>query len=328
MSLILLIAIGLSVLLALNVGANNSGASLATAYGTGARTKKEALILIAIFALLGAVIAGAPVIKTIGGGLVPKEVLSSNIQLIIIVLAIGTVFIGIANILKIPVATTHAIVCAVAGIGLYTNHLNGDKFFEIVKWWVVTPFIAFGINYFIGRFFYFKILRFLTNNFSESKIFKLFGAFLTISGIFVAFSAGANNSANVVAPLVGIGLFTPTVGAGMAGIGMAVGALLLGGRVIETVGKKIADICMIRAVSVELIAGTILFLAAIKGIPVSLAEIITSGIIGFSCAQQGFGSTFRNKHVIRIAVLWFTIPFVTLGISYYLCELYFKSGLF
>lgn len=66
MDIFLPIAIVLSTFLALNIGANNSAASMATAYGAGARSKREALILIAVFALIGSLVAGAPVIKTMG----------------------------------------------------------------------------------------------------------------------------------------------------------------------------------------------------------------------------------------------------------------------
>lgn len=327
MGLVLPLALALSAFLALNVGANNSGVSFGAAYGAGARTKKEALILISIFVLLGAIISGAPVIETMGKSIVPDTVLSSQMGLVLIVLLISIFFITWANILKIPVATTHAIVCAIAGVGLYMKALDTDKLLEVVGWWVVTPLIAFTINFLLGKYLYFKTLKFLTDRYSEGSIFKIFSIFLTISGAFVAFSAGANNSANAAGPLVGMGLMTSTTGALLAGIGMSIGALLFGGRVLETVGKEIAEICILRAVSVELIAGTLILLASIKGIPVSLAEIITSGIIGFSCALHGFKETFDNKHVIRIGFFWLVVPFIAIGVSFALCAAYFKFGL-
>lgn len=43
MDVVLPIATVLSTFLALNIGANNSAASMATAYGAGARSKKEAV---------------------------------------------------------------------------------------------------------------------------------------------------------------------------------------------------------------------------------------------------------------------------------------------
>jgi PiT family inorganic phosphate transporter/sulfate permease len=321
---ILLIAIVLSTFLALNIGANNSAASMATAYGAGARSKKEAVILIAVFALLGAFIAGVPVIKTMGKGLVPESILSSHVGLVLIVLTIAIFFISWANIVRVPVATTHAIVCAIAGVGLYSNALNRGKFFEIVIWWIVTPFVAWFLNYLVGRYLYFRTLRFLTNRYSEEGIRRILGFLITISGCYVAFSTGANNSANSVGPLVGMGLINSSTGAILAGLGMGAGAILLGGRVLDTVGKQITEICVLRAVSVEFVGATIILVASVFGIPVSLAEIITSGIIGFSCANQGFSATAKNNHVLRIAFFWFVVPFFAVAASYALSSLYFK----
>jgi PiT family inorganic phosphate transporter/sulfate permease len=324
MELAVSIAVVLSTFLALSIGANNSAASMGAAYGAGARTKREAVVLIAAFALVGALVAGTPVIKTMGKGIIPDTVLTTELGLVIIVLLIAVAFITWANVLSVPVATTHAIVCAMAGLGIYTKSLNTEKFMEIVLWWVVTPFVSFTVNFLIGRFFYARTLNFLIKRYSEGDIVKILGLFLTISGVYVAFSAGANNSANAVGPIVGMGIVDPFVGAVLAGLGMGVGAILFGGRVIETVGKQITEICILRAVSVELVGGTIILFASLMGIPVSLAEIITSGIIGFSCANQGFQQTFENRHVLRIAFFWFLVPFFAVGASYGLCVVYYS----
>ena len=61
---------------------------------------------------------------------------------------------------------------------------------------------------------------------------------------------------------------------------------------------------------------------------VALVEIVTSGIIGFSCASQGFSVTAQNKHVLRIAFFWFVVPFFAVAISYGLSSLYFKYSVF
>ena len=326
MDIIIPIAVVMSAFLALNIGANNSAASMATAYGAGVRTKREAVSLIAIFAVLGALVAGGPVVKTLGKSIVPGEVLTSNIVLVLIVLLIAIFFITWANYAKVPIATTHAIVCAIAGVGLFANSLNTDKLFEIVGWWIVTPVISLGVNYLIGRFLYFRTLVFLSNRYSEKSINVILSIMLTVSGCLLAFSGGANNTANSVGPLVGMGLLETNTGAILAGLGMAVGALLLGGRVIETVGKEITEICILRAISVEFTGAIILFTASAMGIPISMAEIITSGIIGFSCAQHGFAITAQNRNVLKIAFFWFVVPFIAVGISYYLSSLYYRYG--
>lgn len=326
MSIFIIIAVVLAAFLALNIGANNAAASMATSYGAGVRSKSQAVIIIAVFALLGAIVAGAPVVDTMGKGIVPSEVLSSNSGLILIVFIIAIFFISWANIAKIPIATTHAIVCAIVGIGIYANSLNTGKLFSIVTWWILGPIAAFAINYFIAKFFYFKIIHYLASNFPEKRVNVILTVFITFTGIFIAFSGGANNSANAVGPLVGLGIIQSFNGAVLAGVAMGVGAILLGGRVLETVGKEITEICIIRAISVEFTGATIILIASFYGIPVSIAEIITSGIIGFSCAQHGFGVTAQNRHVVRIAFFWFVIPFIAVGLSYALSSFYFSYG--
>ena len=323
MDLILISAIILAAFLALNIGANNSAASLATAYGAGVRTKKQAVIIIAVFALLGALIAGAPVVKTLGNGLVPSEILSSHIGLVLIIFIIASIFVTWANVAKVPIATTHAIVCAIAGVGLYSSALHTDKFFEILIWWVAAPLVAWVINFLMAKYLYFRTLKYLAEHYSEKSINRTLMVMITVSGTFLAFSAGANNSANAVGPLVGLGLIGSYKGALIAGVAMGVGAILFGGRVLETVGKEITEICILRAVSVEFTGAAIILIASFSGIPVSIAEIITSGIIGFSCAQQGFGVTARNRHVMRIAFFWIAIPFVAIAMGYGLSSLYF-----
>lgn len=317
-----IIAIVVSFLLAMNIGASNSAAEMAAAYGAGARTKKEAVTLIAIFALLGAIISGGAVINTLGNGLVSGRTFSETFSTVFIVLIVATTFVIFANYLKSPIATTHAIVCAVVGIGLYTGELNTKKFIQIVLWWVLTPSLAFIFNYLIGKYLYFKILHYLTTLGPEEKIKRLLSITITISGCYVAFSAGSNNAANAVGAIVGAGVMPSPNAAIMAGLGMGLGAILFGGRILDTVGKGITDIGIVRAISIESTGATIIYIASLMGIPVSLNETITSGIIATSCARVGFKKTAKNEHVLRILFFWFLAPFFAVGLSYGLTSLW------
>ena len=322
----LIIAIFLSIFLAVNIGANNSAASMATSYGAGVRSKSNSVMLIAFFSLLGAILAGAPVVETVGKGIVPPDVFSSSIGIVFIVLIIAIIFITWANVTKVPIATTHAIVCAIVGVGIYTHSLNSDKFFQILIWWVAGPIVAWVINFTIAKFFYFKIVHYLATNFSEARVNGILKTLITITSIFLAFSSGANNSANAVGPIVGLGVIDSYSGAIFAGAAMGIGAILLGGRILETVGKEITEICIIRAVSVEFTGAVFILVASIYGIPISIAEIITSGIVGFSCAQHGFARTAKNRHVTKIAFFWFVVPFIAVGLSYLLSKLLFGNN--
>ncbi|MCY4047127.1 MAG: inorganic phosphate transporter [Candidatus Dadabacteria bacterium] len=316
METVFIAAVGLSGLLALNIGANNSAAAMASSYGAGARTKRQAVGLIAVFAILGALFAGGPVVETMGKGIVPQAVFSSRAALTVVVLVIALAFVSWANASRVPVATTHAIVCSIAGIGLYLGSLNHARFYEIVGWWVAGPVVSWAAGFLVGKFLYYRILNHLVENFSEEGVSRVLKWCITVSGTFLAFSAGANNSANAVGPVVGLGVMDSSSGVLFAGVAMAVGALVLGGRVLETVGKEITEICLIRAITVEAVAAVIIVTASLAGIPVSITEIVTAGIVGFSCAQHGFGKTARNRHVLRIAFFWLAVPAATVAIGY------------
>jgi PiT family inorganic phosphate transporter/sulfate permease len=311
-----IIAIATSFILAMNIGASNSAAEMAAAYGAGARTKKEAVTLIAIFAFLGAIISGGPVIKTLGSGLVPGDTFSGTFATVFIVLSVTTIFIIFANYSRSPIATTHAIVCAVVGIGLYTGKLNIHKFISISIWWFLTPLFSFIFNYLFGKYLYFRILHYLTTLNSEERIKKVLSVIITISGCFVAFSAGSNNAANAVGAIVGAGVIPSLEGSILAGLGMGLGAILFGGRILDTVGKGITEIGIVRAISIETTGATIIYIASLLGIPVSLNETITSGIIATSCARKGFRKTAGNEHVLRILFFWFAAPFLAIALSY------------
>ena len=59
--------------LAVNVGGNNSAAEMGPAFGAGVRSKKEAVLLIAIFSIMGAILAGGHVVQTVGVTLSPLQ---------------------------------------------------------------------------------------------------------------------------------------------------------------------------------------------------------------------------------------------------------------
>ncbi|MFQ6054773.1 MAG: anion permease [Methanosarcinales archaeon] len=312
-SLLSIVALAIALFMGMNIGGNNAAASMGSAYGAKARTKTQAVVLIAIFALLGALINGGEVIKTLGKGIVPGDVIT--ISGAITAISVAGICIFIANIFKVPISTSQATVGAVAGIGIFYGMLNTGLLIKIAIWWIVTPIVAALSSFLIGRYVYPHILIWLTDHESEDTIRKLINILLTLSGCYVAYSAGANNAANAVGPFVGAGLFTFFEGALLGGISIGAGALLLGGRVLDTVGKEITELCAIRAVFVEFISAFIVHIASILGIPISLGEIVTAAIIGIGCAEYGMKATRNNSAVKKIAIMWVVSPLLAGSIS-------------
>ncbi|MBN1586348.1 MAG: anion permease [Candidatus Omnitrophica bacterium] len=311
-----LFLIAVSFVLAMNIGANNSAASMGAAYGAGVRSLKNSLWLVAVFAVLGAVLAGGRVIDTLGSKLISPEVFHNHLSAVVVVLLVATTAVIAANWLRVPVATTHAIVCAEVAAGVFYGALNVPKFLVILAWWILTPLFALGLSFVLGYLWYFKILHLVSELRDEKKIRGTLGGLVTLAGCYVAFSAGSNNAANSVGPLVGAGYLLSGPAALLAAAGMGLGAIFFGDRVMETVGKGITELGVARAIMIQLICATIVLTASGFGIPVSLGEVVTACIIGLSCARSGFRKTAQNDHVVRIAVTWIVIPLLALILAY------------
>ena len=314
---ILLISL-LSLLLAFNIGANNAASSMATVYGSKMLSKLGTMSLVFIFVFLGASFGGEKVVETVGKGILQIDFIKIENSLIYLILIIPILCILVANRSKIPIATTHIVVCTIFGIGLSLNSINIDKAQEIIIWWVVTPIAIWLLNYLIGKYLYFEIIDKLINMNGRrtQKINQSLKFLLITSACFLALFAGANNAANAAAPIVGLDLISAKDAALISGFFMALGALIFGGGIMEKIATKITSLSIVRAISVNFTAGTFLAFASFYGIPISMAEIITSGIIGFSCSSTGFKETFKKKSVAQIVAFWIFTPIVCVVISF------------
>ncbi len=307
-SLMAILAGAVSIGLAISIGANNSAAEMGPAYGSGARSRREAVGLIAVFCVLGAVLGGHRVMATVGEKLVDGDVLTGNMHGVLVVAAAALSLVALANVLRVPIATSHAVVGSVIGLGLFYRSVNGPLVAVVVAWWIVTPLASLFVSYLVGRYIYRYLLHSFGRLRSEQAAQRVLVGLVTISSCWMAFSAGSNSLAKAMGPAVGAGVFHATGAAILGGVAMALGALLLGGRMIHIVGKEITSICPLCAVLVQAISASIVFAASRFGMPVSLAEIVTCSVIGFSCAANGLRGTASNSHVRRMLLLWPAAP--------------------
>src|SRR3990172_1033407 len=100
----LLIATGI----AFNIGAGNAGVPLSTAYGSGALSKRKALLLSALFVFLGAIILGGKVINTLSNDIF-TETPKPTFAILIIAPLVTLITLLIANVVKIPISSTHIV---------------------------------------------------------------------------------------------------------------------------------------------------------------------------------------------------------------------------
>lgn len=140
-------AVAIAIYLALTIGSNDLANSLSPAVGAGAITLVKGLMLITVVEVLGAVVGGGPVTRTltqdlIGDGYATGE---ETAHMMLAALTGAATCIGIATWLNAPVSTTHSVVGAIAGAGIATIGLGAvhwPAMAMVALGWVLSPVVS------------------------------------------------------------------------------------------------------------------------------------------------------------------------------------------
>jgi PiT family inorganic phosphate transporter len=308
-----LIAVGVAVALfvGFNIGGSTTGPAFGPAVGAGVLSKFLAGALMAVFFFGGAWTIGRRVVTTLGEDLVyDPGVFTIETSIVVLFFVGGALFVG--NYAGVPASTSMTAVGAIAGLGVATGELNWTIMGEIAVWWIVAPLVGFWVSVMIGRYVYPTINRWIAIAGSEGALVEIdrsgtipvpepgpnttrrefVGAVVLVAiGCLMAFSSGTSNIANAIAPLYGAGVeMNPLILLGSAAV--AVGALTIARRTLDTLGNDITDLPLTAAIVVAVVAsGIVIGLSAI-GIPASFVIIATMSIVGL-----GWGRATRTVTV-------------------------------
>ncbi|SIR64141.1 inorganic phosphate transporter, PiT family [Haladaptatus litoreus] len=311
----ILFAVGLAVAIfvGFNVGGSNTGVAFGPAVGSQTISKLGAASLMSICALVGGWTVGRNVINTMGGKIVPSRFFTLEASIAVLF------FIGLAlflsNIVGVPASTSMTGVGTIAGLGLATDALNWAVMREIVSWWLVSPVIAFWVSAVIGRYWYPTLLDWFAITQTKGSLIHIersgwivrpalgpnttmrefVGTLLVlVVACYTAFSAGASNMANAIAPLVGSGAIDMNYGILIAGAAIALGAFTIARRTIDTMGNELTDMPLLAALVVAVVSSTLITVLSALGIPASIVIVSTMSIVGL-----GWGRATRVKEYTR-----------------------------
>ena len=287
-----------------NIGANDTANCIGTTIGCGLISFKKAVFLVVIFTLLGAVLQGHHVMKTIGRGIVHSEL---NFLAIVVALICSGFFVTLATFFRIPTSTSQAIVGGVVGIGLAVGaKINFSMFCMIAASWIVCPLlvmtIAFAFTYLLSI-----ILRRI--RVGVMLVQNAMGWLAILSGCYVAYSMGANNAGNAMGPVHNLGIVSPRILVTIGGIAIAVGAMTYGKKVADTVGKGITPLDLPGAFAAQMSSAFGIHLFSMLGIPVSTSTAIVGAVVGVGLGKGV--SSIRKKPVMVIFVGWVLTPLLS-----------------
>lgn len=397
-NILLIISFALSFYMAWNIGANDIANSMGSAVGAKAISLKQAIFIGSFLCLLGAVLVGGHVTSTIKKGIINTENIT-DIKILVngllATLAAAGLWVTFSTWKAWPVSTTHSIVGALVGFGLFAGGaetIAWHKLLQVMASWISSPLLAGIMAYilfkiiknhilmsenskkaclkiapfFVGLTFlivtlsvffktpigeklslslyanititalitllsifagYFLISYFM--KYKKADVESIFKILQIITSCYVAFSIGTNDVANAIGPVAGIIsiIKNQTVSAtiqvpfyllALGGVGISVGIMTWGYRVIATIGQKITELTNTRGFAIDFSTATSVLIASKLGMPVSTTHSVIGAVCGVGLAR---GLEALDLRVVkRIFISWV----ITLPASAFTAIIFFK----
>ena len=330
-TLMLVLVTGSGLYVGGNIGANDAANCIGASVGAGLMRFRTAILLVAVFVVAGALLQGDAVAKTVGKGIVTDSIPPLGV---LAALLSGGFFVTLATFFKVPVSTSQAIVGAVAGVGIAGDlTVKYSKILTIVECWVACPVLTMVVTYVIYR-----LTGVVTRKFeSRRTVNRILMTAVLVSAAYAAFSLGANNLGNAIGPILalenafGTLILGPVIWEGgdgsvyvipltvMGAVSIALGALLFGRGVAETVGKNIITLDLPSASAVQISMAFGLHVFSIFGIPVSTSQAIVGSLLGIGLTH-GIKTVSRKK-IMHVVLGWILAPTLSGLVSYLLYTL-------
>jgi len=316
------------------LGANNTANAFGTAVSSGMVKYRVAIILMAVFVVIGALTQGQAGIETLSKLRSQKEISVEQIakegeavimhkkkmiQIAMIITFAAALTTIMMTILKLPISTSQAVAGAIIGVGLMQQNVNFSGLQKVVICWVGTP-----IGGMVLTFVFYWIFKKLLRKWNPSVFIydPVISILLILCGCYGAYALGANNVANVSAVFVGEGMLTVQQAAVFGGITIAVGVLTYSKPVMMTVGKGIIKLDSFSAFICVLSHAVTVHMFAIVGVPVSTSQAIVGAVLGIGFIKGAH--TVNYKKLLHVSFGWFATPLVALifaAIGYFIANL-------
>ena len=288
------------------LGSNDAANIFGPPVTSGLIKYKKAIILAAIFVLLGALLEGSKCFSVLG------RITSLDFKTAFVATFSAAIVLHLMTTVGFPISASQAIIGAIIGIGLLKgNPINYGSLIKVILCWIVSPLGAAIIAIFLFNslaYFYKRRVKNLSRFDSVIKISCV------IAVCYGAYNLGANNVANIAGTFVASGILSPFLATLIGGISIGLGILTYSKRVMFTVGKKIAPLDPFSAFIAILAEALTLHIFTQIGVPVSSSHVIVGAITGIGLAR---GARMVNRLALFLILgSWIATLLLTALFSY------------
>ncbi len=314
----------ISFLVAFSIGGNDE--AMAPAVGAKVFTVRTAVAIGGIITIIGAAALGSNVSEKVGSGLVSG--MEMSIDMVFAILISMAIWLLIASLSKgLPISTTQCIVGSVIGVAISAPLMGySDWGVNVVDWfvvlevfvgWILSPIIGF--LFAAGIFALVRRLQKRAKGFTDYERQERIASYL-LAGflILTSLSRGGNDVANAIAPLVVLPDFTGVYNLGIitfpkylipllvGGIGMALGLIVVGRKVIRTLATEVVTLSPTSALAASISVSVIMFVGTLLGLPLSGTHVLVAALIAVGWIAE---TPIQMKQVKDILISWIvTVP--------------------
>jgi PiT family inorganic phosphate transporter len=269
--------------------------SIATVVSTRVLRPHHAVLMAGALNLIGALVVGTAVAKTIAEGIVDPNVV--GLETVGAAVLGATLWALAAQYYGLPSSESHALVSGLLGAGYAAGGL------EALEWEGTSKSLLGLVTSPLGGFLVGLILMVLIYRIfvrvRRATVSRVFGRAQIVSAAFMAFSHGTNDAQKTM------GIIALTIAldrAGTAGevgdlsiapwiivsaaIVMGIGTMVGGWRVVRTMGMRMTHLEPVQGFAAETGAASVITAAAHFGIPVSTTHAIGSAIMGVGATKR------------------------------------------
>jgi PiT family inorganic phosphate transporter len=272
-------------------GFHDTATAVATSITTRALKPKTAIIICAIFNFIGA-FTGTAVAKTVGESIIGHNNMPQWVIFGVLISAI--VWNIITWYFGIPSSSSHALIGALVGGGIAYNYSFSvikwnNLFNEVILWIFLAPIIGFIVGYFLMI-----LLNWILRTFKPGVVNKIFLKLQILSGAFMAFNHGGNDSQKsmglITMALLSGGMIStfdvPVWVIACCALAMALGTASGGKKIIKTMGSGMAKLTPVNGFVAQTGGAAVIFLATFFHAPVSTTHIMSSTVMGVGAAKR------------------------------------------
>ena len=286
-------------LVALTNGANANFKGVASLYGSGTTSLRQALWWGTAMTFVGSVtamfLAQGMLRKFSGRGIVPDSLVESDSFLSAVAIgAASTSF--LATRFGFPVSTTHALLGALLGAGLVGGGTE-IGWSALAGGLIVPLFFSPLIAVLLGVIVY-RLLRSL--HLAPDHRTPTLDLLHFLSAGAASFARGLNDTPKIAALLLLVPALDIRLGILAVGIMIALGGLFDADRVAETLGKKVTDMNPGQGFAASLVTAGLVTTASWHSLPVSTTHVSVGSLIGIGLTTR----QAKWRKVAEILLAW------------------------